>query len=142
MAREHTDLIEAAKAAPDIETALEHVFSTLTARWNDVAARNDGGKGLAMGKQLGEDKTALVDAILAHDRVFKPVPGKPAQARAEKLSGTPKAAYRPMTEDEWAALTPQQQKDLADRKPVIAGTPKTAFTPEPESKPFAPVANS
>lgn len=112
MPKEHDDLIEAAKAAPDIETALEGTFHALAGKWRDVASRNDFGKGAAMSAHMSSDVGELVTAILGHPRVFKPEPGKPAPTRASLLTGTPKAAVKPSDQQPG-----ESNEDFAKRMP-------------------------
>jgi hypothetical protein len=98
MSREHADLIEQAKASPDIESALENTFTQLATRCKDVASRNDVKKSAAMGNQLAEDTGELIDAILDHSQVFKAKPAVVEQ-RTDRLKNTPKTAERKYDKD-------------------------------------------
>jgi hypothetical protein len=131
MPREHTDLIEQAKGCPDIESALEHTFEELSARWKGVSTRNDYGKGTAMGNQLAEDTSALVDAILGHNRVFK-MPPKITEQRSDHLTSTPKSAERKYNKD--GELLVEPVKD--EKAPNRLFTPAPSVGPGPQSGPI------
>lgn len=135
MPREHDDLINAAQAAPDIETALEGTFRGLAARWKDVATRNDYGKGAAMSAHMTEDVDALVTAIMNHPKVFKGEPVKPPPSRASTLTGVPKEAVRPENRQPGESLEDYNRR--LNRDPQKLGEPdadylrRTIRTPQP-----------
>lgn len=93
MAREWEDLINRIKLAPDIETALELTLGEIIGSWNSVLTRDER-KAKAMSVQLGEDTKLVIDAILDHPRVFKPVPPVEPPVRGTRLAAPP-VAVRP-----------------------------------------------
>lgn len=117
MAKEHDDLIDAAKAAPDIETALENTFKEIFGRWNDAVAREDHVKARAMMLQLTTDHMALVDAVMDHPRVFKPIPVPP---RAERFSSTPKEAIKEPVEPVKPVKAEPTKPEPAPTKPAFS----------------------
>lgn len=103
MAREHDDLIDAAKAAPDIETSLEVVLNALLGRWNYAMQREDMTKAQAMTSQITTDIPVLIDAIMNHPRVFK---APPVKVRGDKFAAVPKTATKPVADivDKWSVV--------------------------------------